>query len=342
MLTSHTVENYLKAIFLAQVALLPSEQLVPMGQLASALGVVPGTATTMVKALAESGLVRYEPYAGVRLTPAGEKLAARGAAPAPADRALPGAGDGHELDRSARRGRAPRACRLRPADRAHRRDAGPAVSRPAWRPDPGTRGHAEPAGIRHADDVQGRGGCDGSPRERSGQRVPALRRASRSETGTSRPRRGSRPRRRLRQAARPGARVHDRRACGVEGAGGSGRGPGADGSALERRVRADVTGQKIRRALRHHGQLVSGRGSLQSGGRRLSEHRGGGIREQQLVVQLHPGVAGRLAGAPVFLHRVGARQRLRNGDRRYAAELSVSGTDRGTRTAGLLAARRAW
>ncbi len=77
MLTSHTVENYLKAIFLAQVALLPSEQLVPMGQLASALGVVPGTATTMVKALAESGLVRYEPYAGVRLTPAGEKLAAR-------------------------------------------------------------------------------------------------------------------------------------------------------------------------------------------------------------------------------------------------------------------------
>ena len=39
-----------------------------MGQLAAALGVVPGTATTMVKALAESGLVRYEPYAGVRLT----------------------------------------------------------------------------------------------------------------------------------------------------------------------------------------------------------------------------------------------------------------------------------
>jgi DtxR family Mn-dependent transcriptional regulator len=30
----------------------------------------------MVKTLAESGLVRYEPYAGVALTPAGEKLAA--------------------------------------------------------------------------------------------------------------------------------------------------------------------------------------------------------------------------------------------------------------------------
>jgi DtxR family Mn-dependent transcriptional regulator len=77
MLPSHTVENYLKAIFQAQVALPSSETLVPMGHLASALGVVPGTATTMVKALAEAGLVRYEPYAGVRLTAAGEKLAAR-------------------------------------------------------------------------------------------------------------------------------------------------------------------------------------------------------------------------------------------------------------------------
>ena len=48
-----------------------------MGQLAAALGIAPGTATTMVKALAESGLVVYEPYNGVRLTSAGEKLAAR-------------------------------------------------------------------------------------------------------------------------------------------------------------------------------------------------------------------------------------------------------------------------
>lgn len=76
MLASQTVENYLKAILLAQTGLPARDGLVPMGQLASALGVVPGTATTMVKALAESGLVRYEPYAGVRLTRAGEKLAA--------------------------------------------------------------------------------------------------------------------------------------------------------------------------------------------------------------------------------------------------------------------------
>jgi DtxR family transcriptional regulator, Mn-dependent transcriptional regulator len=75
MLPSQTVENYLKTIFLAQVGRSGSDELVPMGQIASGLGVVPGTATTMIKALAESGLVHYEPYMGVRLTPAGEKLA---------------------------------------------------------------------------------------------------------------------------------------------------------------------------------------------------------------------------------------------------------------------------
>jgi DtxR family transcriptional regulator, Mn-dependent transcriptional regulator len=75
MLSSQTVENYLKTIYLAQAAGLSHRDLVPMGQIATALGVVPGTATTMVKTLAESGLVYYEPYMGVRLTPAGEKLA---------------------------------------------------------------------------------------------------------------------------------------------------------------------------------------------------------------------------------------------------------------------------
>jgi DtxR family transcriptional regulator, Mn-dependent transcriptional regulator len=73
---SSTVENYLKAILQAQLHLPRKADLVPMGQLAVALGVVPGTATTMVKALAESGLVKYEPYAGVRLTASGERLAA--------------------------------------------------------------------------------------------------------------------------------------------------------------------------------------------------------------------------------------------------------------------------
>src|SRR6187200_1807422 len=74
MLPSSTVENYLKTISLQQDA--TSEALLPTGQLAQTLGVTPGTATTMVKALADAGLVQYEPYSGVRLTEAGRKLAA--------------------------------------------------------------------------------------------------------------------------------------------------------------------------------------------------------------------------------------------------------------------------
>jgi DtxR family Mn-dependent transcriptional regulator len=76
MLPSSTVENYLKAIHHGQSALPKGQRLLPMGQVATALSVTPGTATTMVKALAESGLVEYEPYTGVRLTKAGDKLAA--------------------------------------------------------------------------------------------------------------------------------------------------------------------------------------------------------------------------------------------------------------------------
>src|SRR5262245_37864472 len=75
MLPSSTVENYLKAIHQGQSALERGARLVPMGHVAAALGVTPGTATTMVKALAESGLAEYEPYTGVRLSEAGERLA---------------------------------------------------------------------------------------------------------------------------------------------------------------------------------------------------------------------------------------------------------------------------
>jgi DtxR family Mn-dependent transcriptional regulator len=75
MLPSSTVENYLKAIYQGQSALPDGQRLVPMGHVASAVGVTPGTATTMVKALAESGLAEYEPYSGVRLSKAGEQLA---------------------------------------------------------------------------------------------------------------------------------------------------------------------------------------------------------------------------------------------------------------------------
>jgi len=70
---SSTVEDYLKQLYHEQQA--APERLVPMGRLAAAMGVVPGTATAMVKALADSGLVEYEPRTGARLTRGGEQLA---------------------------------------------------------------------------------------------------------------------------------------------------------------------------------------------------------------------------------------------------------------------------
>lgn len=72
-MATSTVENYLKQLYLEQNA--SDGQIVAMGKLASAMGVVPGTATSMVKTLADSGLVEYEPRGGVRLTRSGEQLA---------------------------------------------------------------------------------------------------------------------------------------------------------------------------------------------------------------------------------------------------------------------------
>ncbi len=72
-MATSTVENYIKQLYL-----LGAEQPgapVLMGDLARAMRVVPGTATTMVKALAKAGLVRHTPRVGARLTPAGERLA---------------------------------------------------------------------------------------------------------------------------------------------------------------------------------------------------------------------------------------------------------------------------
>jgi DtxR family Mn-dependent transcriptional regulator len=70
---STTVENYLKQLFLLQQQ--TDDRLVGMGRLAAAVQVTPGTATSMVKTLAESGLVEYEPRGGVRLNKQGERLA---------------------------------------------------------------------------------------------------------------------------------------------------------------------------------------------------------------------------------------------------------------------------
>ena len=73
-MASLTVENYVKTIF--QVCLTGQGQ-AATGQLAQALGVSPGTVTSMLKTLSESNLVTYTPYEGVRLTAAGTALALR-------------------------------------------------------------------------------------------------------------------------------------------------------------------------------------------------------------------------------------------------------------------------
>jgi len=62
MLPSSTLRTTSKAIYQGQSALTGAEHLCD-GQVASSVGVAPGTATTMVKALAESGLAEYEPTA---------------------------------------------------------------------------------------------------------------------------------------------------------------------------------------------------------------------------------------------------------------------------------------
>lgn len=72
---SLTVENYIKSIYLLSSGAGGSPA--ATGQLSAALGVSPGTVTSMLKTLGESGLVTYTPYEGVHLTPSGTKLALR-------------------------------------------------------------------------------------------------------------------------------------------------------------------------------------------------------------------------------------------------------------------------
>lgn len=72
---SLTVENYLKAIL--QLGLQSGSDSVATGQVANRLGVSPGTVTSMLKTLAESGLANYRPYEGVTLSESGRVLALR-------------------------------------------------------------------------------------------------------------------------------------------------------------------------------------------------------------------------------------------------------------------------
>lgn len=72
---SLTIENYVKAIYL--LATQGDGGAVATGQIAEALGVLPGTVTSMLKTLDDSKLATYTPYEGVKLTAAGRGLALR-------------------------------------------------------------------------------------------------------------------------------------------------------------------------------------------------------------------------------------------------------------------------
>ncbi len=66
---SITTENYLKTIYAYSES--HDAQMVPLGEVARSLGVTPGTVTTMMKSLADAGLVEYLPRKGVTLTRSG-------------------------------------------------------------------------------------------------------------------------------------------------------------------------------------------------------------------------------------------------------------------------------
>lgn len=68
---SQAMQDYLKAIY----KLHEQNGQAPTSALAEMLGVAPASVTNMCKKLAELHLVEYEPYQGVRFTPAGQKLA---------------------------------------------------------------------------------------------------------------------------------------------------------------------------------------------------------------------------------------------------------------------------
>ncbi len=69
---SPAVEDYCKAIFALQTR---SESPVSTNALARRLGITPGSVSAMLKKLDGEGLIARVPYRGVRLTPAGRRVA---------------------------------------------------------------------------------------------------------------------------------------------------------------------------------------------------------------------------------------------------------------------------
>lgn len=74
-MASLTIENYVKTVY--QTCVRQGNSPAGTGQIATALSVSPGTVTSMLKTLSESGLAEYTPYEGVRLTDSGRNLALR-------------------------------------------------------------------------------------------------------------------------------------------------------------------------------------------------------------------------------------------------------------------------
>jgi DtxR family Mn-dependent transcriptional regulator len=67
------VEDYVKAIYQASGGV--ENGTASTGELAELLSVTPGSVTTMLQRLAESGLVKYQSHRGARLSAAGRRLA---------------------------------------------------------------------------------------------------------------------------------------------------------------------------------------------------------------------------------------------------------------------------
>ena len=105
------------------------------GQIAAALGVLPGTVTSMLKTLDESNLATYTPYEGVRLTPAGRALALRVLRRHRLIEQFLSRDAQPHLGRSPRRSREHGARGERLARRPHRRLPRPSDDRSARRPD---------------------------------------------------------------------------------------------------------------------------------------------------------------------------------------------------------------
>ena len=219
-LPSPTVENYLKAIFQAQLHLARKADLVPMGQLASALGRrARARPRRWSRRWPSRGWSKYEPYAGVRLTAAGERLAAMVVRRHRLIELFLVKVMGMswtEVHEEAEH--LEHAVSDRLIERIDEMLGRPAVD-PHGDPIP------DPAGVLERRPLDTLMTCPlnvaghRDPRHRSGPGLPALRRAARVEAGRRRRGRGARRGGRQRAAARKQrSRDHDRHARGVESA----------------------------------------------------------------------------------------------------------------------------